>query len=613
MAWQFPPFLLLHTVVCLAMAWIGVTAYRNREIAGSGPLFLLAAAVAVWTIGGAVHIARTDFLGQVVFGNLTYLPIALVPVLLVYFAEAYTGRRTPLTRHGPLPLLVVPAVTQVVVWTNPLHGLFFASREITQSGSLVTLTVEWGVWFWVHSAYSYALVAVASYYLLRTLVISEDVYSWQAAAILIGVFAPWASNALYIFGVLQGPVDTTPLAFSVTVVAFLVAIYRHRLLQLVPVARELAREELMDSLGEGVFVLDERGQIVDCNQRALGLVGGERRVLVGEGLSTVAPDLATELDELDGDGGDEPCRTEVSLRRDGTLRYYDVRVTGLHRGSGVLSGRLVSLRDVTERRQREQRLNVLNRTLRHDLRNEANVVLGYAELGQQKHPDAEWLASIQDHVSDMVDLSEKARQIEQALDEEHVDTATVNAAAVVDEVVTDVAADRPDLDIGTDIPASAPVHAVELLDAAVRNAVENAVQHNDNPAPLMEVAVSVTHEGDTVSITVVDNGPGIHAEEQAVLLRGRETQLDHVSGLGLWMINWIVTKSGGEIEIGENDPRGSVLTIRLPAADGGDTDTDERRAEARTDEGAAGAGRAEAVADETGAGAANASSEGGSS
>jgi PAS domain S-box-containing protein len=612
MAWQFPPFLLVHTVVCLAMVGIAVAAYRNREIAGSVPLTGLAALVAVWALGAIGHIARTDYLGQVVFGNLTYFPIAVVPVLLLYFAESYTGHETVLTRYGPLPLLVVPAATQVVVWTNPAHGLFFASREVVADGSLVTMSVEWGAWFWVHGAYSYTLLTVASYHLLRTLVVSEDVYSMQAAALLVGVFTPWVSNALYLGGLLEVTVDPTPIAFSITVAAFVVAIYRHRLLQMVPVARELARDELMDSLVEGVVVLDERERIVDCNQPALGIFGRGDVDPIGEPLGTVAPDLAAALDDLDADGG-TPARAEVALQPDGTLRYYDVRVTRLRRGGGVLSGRLVSLRDVTERRQREQRLDVLNRTLRHDLRNEANVVLGYAELGQQKHPDAEWLAAIRDHVSGMVDLSEKVRQIEQALDDDHVDTTTVDAVTVVESVVTTVAADRPDLDIGTDLPASAPVRAVELLDAAVRNAVENAVEHNDNPDPLMEVAVSVTREGDTVSITVTDNGPGIHADEQAVLLRGRETQLDHVSGLGLWMINWIVTKSGGEIEIGENDPRGSVVTIRLPAADGGDADAGERTARIGPEEPSVDGERTGSVADEAATGASNASPDGGPS
>ena len=583
MAWQLPPIFFLHVGVCLAMAGIGTTAYRHRDIAGSRPLALLAIVVAGWAGLNAAYIAATSYPAIVAVSNLAYLPIAFLPVVLLWFAEAYTGHDTPVTRFGYAPLLVMPVLTQVFVWTNPVHGLFYTSRALDYSAPFAATTSEWGPLFWVHSAYSYLLLLTASYYLLRTLIVSEDVYSGQAAAILLGVLAPWVSNALYLSGLIWFPTDPTPIAFSVTVVAFVVAIYRHRLLQLVPVARELARDELMDSLGEAVFILDEQDRIVDCNERALALVDDDEGTVVGRPLDSVASAITDRLEGLATNTDGEPVGTEVALRQNGHLRHYDVRVTRLRRGHGVLTGRLVSLRDVTERRQREQRLDVLNRTLRHDLRNEANVVLGYAELGQQQHPDAEWVEAIRSHVSGMVEMSEKVRQIEQALDEEQVEQTTLDVVDVVTAVVETVESDHPDLDIATHTPTAAPVQAIELLDAAIRNAVENAVEHNDNPDPLMDVAVRVTREGDTVAITVRDNGPGIHEDEQAVLLRGRETQLDHVSGLGLWMINWIVTRSGGEIEIAANDPRGTVLTIRLPAG-GEDATGQESSAEAAGDD-----------------------------
>jgi PAS domain S-box-containing protein len=618
MAWQLPPVFFLYLLVCLAMAAIGFTGYRHRDIAGSRPLTLTALSVAGWTGLETVSIAATGYTVIIAVANLAYLPIAFLPVVLVWFAEAYTGHDTPLTRYGFAPLLVMPALTQVFVWTNPAHNLFYTERALDYATPFVTTASEWGPLFWVHSAYSYALLLTASYYLLRTLIVSEDVYSGQAAAILLGVLAPWVSNALYLGGLIQFPTDPTPIAFSVTVLAFVVAIYRHRLLQLVPVARELARDELMDSLGEGVLILDEQDRVVDCNERALALVE-DRDAVVGHTLASVAPDIASKLDGLETTADGEPVGAEVAIRRDGRLRHYDVRVTRLRRGHGVLTGRLVSLREVTERRQREQRLDVLNRTLRHDLRNEANVVIGYAELGQRQHPDAEWVEAIRTHVSGLVDMSEKVRQIEQAFDEEQVEPTTVDAVDVVGAVVDSIENDHPDLDITSHTPATAPVHAIELVDAAIRNAVENAVEHNDNPDPLMDVAVRVTREDDTVAISVSDNGPGIHEDEQAVLLRGRETQLDHVSGLGLWLIHWIVTRSGGEIEITENDPRGTVLTIRLPA---GGEDTRGREADTEVADGAAAAvgGAAEGWAgapddsgSERGAGRSNATPDGGSS
>lgn len=568
MAWEQTPYTVLFACVAVPLLVIAVLSYRHRNTPGAWPLSVISVTTAVWAASGGFAAARTDPFGLRMFGNLTYVGIALVPVAFLYFAVEYTNYDIALTRYGPIPLLVMPALTQVVVWTNPAHHLMWTQRTVDQTGSLTTLNVQYGPWFWLHSGYSYLLILTGTYLLVRMLLVSDTLFRSQAVAVLVGTFAPLITNVAFLAGLLRVPVDPTPIAFSATSVMFLVAIYRHKLLELVPVAREVAREELMDNLLEAVFILDDRGCISDFNERARQISGKPAAEIIGQPLEEVIPGLADALFDstpAEFPGGD--TRTEIALRQNGTLRHYDVRLTELRRGGGLLRGKLVSLRDVTDRRQREQRLDVLNRALRHDLRNEANVILGYAELGMQNHPDAEWVQAIQKHVSGMVDLSAKVRQIEQALDGENVDPCSIDVVAVVRGVVADVEEERPDLSIETDLPDSLYVSAIELVDSAIRNALENAIEHNDNPDPLIEVSVSVwrTGTGD-VAIEIADNGPGIHEDEREVLLRGRETQLDHVSGLGLWIINWIVTESGGTIAIDENDPRGSVVTINLPEA-----------------------------------------------
>ncbi|SEO43889.1 PAS domain S-box-containing protein [Halorientalis persicus] len=569
MAWQYTPFALLYTGVAVVVAGLGAWVYHNRMSAGSGPLTGLLAATSFWTLCAGLELARTDAFGQRLFGNATYLAIATLPVVFLYFAESYSGHETPLTRYGLGPLFIVPAITQLFIWTNPLHHLMWQRSQLFQAGAVPTPSMLTGGWFVVHTLYSYALLVVGSYLLVRMLVVSENVYRGQAVAILVGTFTPWVANALYLGNVVSFPFDPTPAAFSVTAAAFVLAIYRHRLLEMVPVAREVARDELMDNLVEAVFVLDDDRRIIDYNQRAARIVDDGDASLVGRPVAEACPELEAVIAEAaDADSGTQAVSTELALRRDGKLRYYDVQVTALRRAGGLLTGHLVSLRDVTDQRQREQRLNVLNRALRHDLRNEANVVLGYAELGKQNNPEAEWVDAIESHISGLIDLSEKARQLEQALDSDHVDTHRLDAVDVIETVVAEYEADRPDVSIETDLPETAHVSAIEFFADAVGNAVENAIEHNDNPEPLIEVAVSAWVEDDEVAIEILDNGPGIHEEERAVLLRGRETQLQHISGLGLWIINWIVTESGGTVQFQENDPRGSIVTIRLPMAEG---------------------------------------------
>jgi sensor histidine kinase regulating citrate/malate metabolism len=71
-------------------------------------------------------------------------------------------------------------------------------------------------------------------------------------------------------------------------------------------------------------------------------------------------------------------------------------------------------------------------------------------------------------------------------------------------------------------------------------------------------------ETEWVILTVEDNGPGIPEEQQAVLQEGKETQLQHGNGLGLWAVHWIVTIAGGDLQLSNGDDQGATVTLRLP-------------------------------------------------
>ncbi|EMA12046.1 sensor histidine kinase, partial [Haloarcula marismortui] len=228
---------------------------------------------------------------------------------------------------------------------------------------------------------------------------------------------------------------------------------------------------------------------------------------------------------------------------------------------------------VTERKQREQRierqrqrLEVVNRVLRHDIRNDMQVILGTTEnllKPQQAQPQ---LKRIKRKGEDIVTLSERARDLERFVGDGAVETTTVDLSAVVADVIADLERTYPDVEFRVERPDRAEVSAVDLIDSALRNVLENAAEHNDQSVP--EVSVTVmgpTDDGD-VTVTVADNGPGLPDREQEVIETGTETALKHSNGLGLWIAYWTITTSGGTITFAENTPRGSVITIRLPSA-----------------------------------------------
>ncbi|MDZ5811251.1 histidine kinase N-terminal 7TM domain-containing protein [Halorubrum sp. AD140] len=263
----------------------------------------------------------------------------------------------------------------------------------------------------------------------------------------------------------------------------------------------------------------------------------------------------------------EPQRLDHrTTHADGNWRRFETTVERLFDDNREV---VITATDVTESRRYEQRLQVLNRVLRHDLKNDTNVIGGYAGL-LRDHVDAEgdeYLDVIDRKVETLTHLSDQAREIDVALHSEGGRTA-IDLARLVGRLGESLASSYPHATVTVSTPDVAVVSADELLESAVRNVLENAVVHNDRERPTVEATVTADDGG--YRLDVADDGPGIPPVERTVFSEARETALEHASGLGLWLVHWIVTESGGEIEIETREPNGTLVTMWLPTATSGD-------------------------------------------
>lgn len=218
--------------------------------------------------------------------------------------------------------------------------------------------------------------------------------------------------------------------------------------------------------------------------------------------------------------------------------------------------------------QLNDQLTVLNRVLRHDIRNCVNVILAYTKVKDAGLPRTE----IREKALEMHTLSEKAKEIESILKNRPGSVTEIDIASVIRKKIHESETDYPEIDVETELPESAVVQAPTRIEAAVEELLENAVKHNDTEEPELTVRIPSATAGlqtdggerDEIVIQVCDNGPGIPEEELHVLTRGHETALEHTSGLGLWLVQWAVDVADGQITYKPNQPRGSIIEIRLP-------------------------------------------------
>lgn len=237
-----------------------------------------------------------------------------------------------------------------------------------------------------------------------------------------------------------------------------------------------------------------------------------------------------------------------------------------------------------ELRERQQRLEVLYRVLQHNLRNRMSVILNYAdvidnEATNETVRDAAQI--IHDTGWEVTNLSQKARQINNAI-EADLDRKPIELTSLVSDVVDDLRDAYPHVNVTASLPDTAWTIALPSFRLAIENVCENACKHNDSAEPRVEIGITTLESPDAeldgdesdhpdenegrVRITVADNGPGIPEQDRTAITEGRETALEHGSGLGLWLAYWIVDSSGGELRFADNDPRGSVVTIDTPRA-----------------------------------------------
>jgi len=298
--------------------------------------------------------------------------------------------------------------------------------------------------------------------------------------------------------------------------------------------------------------------------------------LDGKPVSVVMPDEGTSdlareyLDDV-ADGEALQVRDFPLENRDGQTVYADIRVVPIYdptvpdetKTPDDIVGAQAMVRDATERRRREGLISVINRVLRHNVRNELSVINGYAEmLAADLDGDAASRANqIIETANRLLDLSESAREIEANRDQSP-DVEPVDVVPIIDESVRQLRERYPDASVTVDSPDTAVAQALPRVETALWELLDNAAKHGGDH-PSVEVEVEVRDTDEQILITVADDGPGLPGSERQVLATGAEEPLVHGQGLGLWLAYWLIGNLDGEIDIPEYE-QGTTVEVRLP-------------------------------------------------
>jgi PAS domain S-box-containing protein len=338
-----------------------------------------------------------------------------------------------------------------------------------------------------------------------------------------------------------------------------------------------AERRFVDALAETVplalFRCTEEGTLSRWNDRLAADSGYDPASLSGRALASLfdeatSGDVGEALSRVYREGETAACEARL-LTRSGERVPYRLSLGPVTDGDRVVGAVGVG-EDLTEASLREERLAVLTRVLRHNFRNDLNVVTGFTGRAIEAVDDPDLVAELErvvDTAERLLRLGETSRKVERLLSE-HPSPRPLALAPAVDAALESLdPAVREGAAVEVDVPGDLVVSAVTFFPEAITELVDNAVRHNDADGPRVRVSAAELPSESWVSLVVADDGPGIPPAERAVLT-GEETPLEHASGLGLWYVNWIVTAGGGGLDIAESKAGGSRIELSLRAAEG---------------------------------------------
>jgi len=337
--------------------------------------------------------------------------------------------------------------------------------------------------------------------------------------------------------------------------------------------------EIVCQIGTGVSAYDESGTIRYANEFYAEMLGTDPEDLCGRHITEANPEFDREAfaEYWDSFEDGETRRADTRHRRfdDGT--EFPVKVTTTHTTVDGSEYHVGTIEDITERTEYEKRLKsqrdnleTLNQMVRHDIRNDLQLVSAYAEL-LEDHVDEEGLShleKVKESAENAVELTKSARELADVMLQVEIENQQTALGPVLEHAVEDVRSSYSRAAVETDgtIPRT-DVVGNEMLGSVFRNLLQNAIQHND--ADLPEVHVSATIEDDVAEVRIADNGPGVpDAQKEEVFGKGERGLESEGTGIGLYLVQSLVEHYGGDVWIEDNDPRGAVFVVRLPVADG---------------------------------------------
>lgn len=544
-------FSILTPILLIISLIFAVLAYDLRHIWDKTvrlPVTLFFVCGAVWAFGDAGIYAVFDPESQLAITTLSFIGISCIPVTLFLISCAFARLNWFSSIKRIALLFILPAVTIILVGTNSIHGLMYSGVIERHILGIIVWEVSYGPLYPIHILYSYVLIVSSMSILIYQYASSTPLVRRQIGLLFLGIIIPVIANLLYFFRLDPYPgIDFTPFSLLVTAGLIISGNIKIGLFRIVP----LACKTIIESMEDGVLIMDTHHQIVDMNRSASTIIGDTLENLEGSDGRTILKQW-----------GDPDAGQSVLVHR-GVEQVYEVRSHAIKGKDDLRYGTIIYLRDITEIYRAQKGLEEANRKLhllssitRHDILNQITTALGYGAIIEEELPDTQqskqYMRKLMDAVRTIKD------QITFTADYENLgihEPKWQHVASIAQLAKEEIDPGTISLDV---LCGDLEIYSDPLFVKVFSNLFHNTITHGKSAT---RIQISFCNDGSDGILTVVDDGIGIpddRKEEIFIPTHGSK------SGLGLFLIREILSITNITIKETGVYGEGTQFEMRIP-------------------------------------------------
>lgn len=539
----------------------------------------------VWSLAYGLELASRTLEQMEMLINIEYLGIVAVPFYWFLFCLDLAGKEKWLKKTGnQLLITAVPVLYLFLVWTNDFHHLHYKKVSVDYSGGFPMLKIVSGIAYYFFICYFYVLLIVGNYFLIKKFRRSDRVYKKQNRVILTAALLPWIANLCYLIGLRPIPnLDITPFAFQISTFLIFIAIYRFKLLNVLPVARE----KVLELMGDGFMVLDHRNRVIDYNsafKKYISVYHADK--IIGKDVNEL---LQYQPELLDLLNQQESGKVELLVHTANGVFDLEADVCFLNENKLNRNATIIKLQDLTNARQEAlksqrqaeelQKLNQLKdrifSIMAHDLR---GPLLNLAEVLKMTSDDTISAEEFKDlsptltkdisYTTDLLEnilhwsrsqlkgygINKELFDLKKLISSEvsyHLKAASVKKIKIVQQLTDDLVAYADLL----------------MMQIVIRNLIINAIKFCHENCQINITASYINAE--YIGLQIQDNGVGIAIENIQKIFKGenfssRGTQNEKGTGIGL-MVCWdFMERNEGSITIESELGTGTLFNLQIP-------------------------------------------------